>query len=286
MAIIRLPWVKGTQSRTVFVLGGGGNLGAIQVGMLLAAFDHGITPDVVVGCSAGAINGAAVAANPTREGVERLAQLWSEVPDTAMNNAGRFEAVRLLTRRAIALQSNEGLRALLEESVPYRRFEDFPIPLHVVATSLASGRERWFSTGEVVEPILASAALPGVFPPVVIDGDTLIDGGVVNNVPISKAYEMGASRIVVFHVGNFDRPRPVPKRPIEVIIQALSIARSSRFHVDITHTVADAVELVVLPGVDPGKLRYNDFTRSQELVERGRLATAAFLDQRLAATAR
>ncbi|HEX7166588.1 MAG TPA: patatin-like phospholipase family protein [Acidimicrobiales bacterium] len=286
MAILRLPWVRAAPSRTVFVLGGGGNLGAIQVGMLQAVIERGIVPDAVVGCSVGAINAVAIACDPTAAGVERLRSLWLEVPETAMAGAGRFEAIRLLTHRGTSLQSNESLRQLLESTLPHRRFEEFPVPVHVVATSLTTGRGRWFSSGEVVGPVLASAALPGVFPPVDIDGDSYIDGGVVDNVPISKAYELAATRVVVFHVGNFERTRPAPKRPIDVMVQAFSIARGFRFHLELEKAPPEGVELVVLPGVNPGKLRYNDFTRSLELIERGRAAAAAYLDSETLAVAR
>ena len=264
----------------MFVLGGGGNLGAIQVGMLQAVIDHGIVPDEIVGCSVGAINAAAVASDPTPEGVQRLRELWLTVPETALG-ASRFEAIRLLTHRGHSLQPNEGLRSLLESVLVHKRFEEFKVPFHVVAASMRHGREEWFSSGDVLHPILASAALPGVFPPVVINGETFIDGGVVNNVPISKAYTLGATRVVVFHVGNFQRPRAEPKRPVDVLVQAFSISRSSRFYLDIAQPPPDGVELLVLPGVDPGKLKYNDFTRSAELAERGRLSTAAFLEQQL-----
>ena len=279
VAILRLPWVRHAAPRTVFVLGGGGNLGAIQVGMLEAVIERGILPDEIVGCSAGAVNAVALAADPTYDGVERLRSSWTQVGDSVFGSGGRLEALRLLTHRGASLQSSDGLRALLRSSLDGRRtFDDFPVPLHVVATSLRTGRERWFSRGDVVDAVLASAALPGVFPPVEVDGELLIDGAVVNNVPISKAYELGATRVVVFHVGNFQRARPAPKRPIDVLVQALSIARGYRFHLDTEAEVPEGVELVVLPGVDPGKLRYNDFSRSRELAARGKAAAAAHLD--------
>jgi len=284
VAIIRLPWVRQPLPKTVFVLGGGGNLGAIQVGMLQAAIERGIVPDEIVGCSAGAINAAALAADPSLDGVQRLRQVWSSVGESVLGSSGRLDALRLLAHRGPALQPNDGLRELLESSLPYRRFEELEVPLHVVATSLRTGRERWFSSsGDVVPAVMASAALPGVFPPLVLDGELLIDGAVVNNVPISRAYELGADRVVVFHVGNFERARPLPKRPIDVIVQALSIARGYRFHLDTAVSAPEGVELLVLPGVDPGKLRYNDFSRSTELIERGRATAAAFLDLRDAA---
>lgn len=278
MAILhpRRPWRRAP--RTIFVLGGGGNLGALQVGMLQAVLERGIAPDELVGCSAGALNAAMLAADPTADGLDRLRALWLNGQEDIVAPFSRFDGVRLLTHRGVSLQTNAGLRRLLEATLPHRRFEDFPVPFHVVATSLTTNSERWFSKGDVIEPILASAALPAIFPPVEIDGDVLVDGGVLNNVPVSKAHELKPDRIYVFHVGNFERPRPVPKKPIDVLLQAFSISRSYRFESEIRQAPAPGVEVVVLPSVDPGKLRYNDFSRSAELIERARAATSAFLD--------
>lgn len=270
-----------TTTRTAFVLGGGGNLGAVQVGMLRAVFEHGIEPDVVIGCSVGAINGAAVAADPTSEVANRMAEFWRSLDADALFPPGRLSQLRLLSRRSTGLVSNEALRRLLERGLDARRFEDTKVPLHVVATSLRSGREVWFSRGPLIDPILASAALPAVLPPVTIGGEWLIDGGVVDNVPVGRAVDLGATRVVVFHVGNFDKPRPLPKRPIDVLIQAFSIARNHRVVRDLDIVPPD-VEVIVLPGVDPGNLRYNDFRRSAELIERGYESAASALAARIA----
>lgn len=278
MAILhpRRPWRQAP--RTVFVLGGGGNLGALQVGMLQAVLERGIVPDEIVGCSAGALNAAMLAADPTADGLDRLRSLWMHNQQDIVAPFSKFDGVRLLTHRGNALQSNAGLRRLLETTLPHRRFEDFPVPFHVVATSLVTNSERWFSAGDVIEPILASAALPAIFPPIEIDGDVLIDGGVLNNVPVSKAHQLEPDRIYVFHVGNFSRPRPAPKKPIDVLLQAFSITRSYRFETETAQPPAPGVEVMVLPSVDPGKLKYNDFSRSAELIERGRAATSTYLD--------
>lgn len=283
MSILHMRRARRHKSRTVFVLGGGGNLGAIQVGMLQAVLERGIVPDAVVGCSVGAINAAAVAADPTVDGARRMAEVWSSLNDDAICPAGRLSSIRLLANRTRSLQPNDGLRRLLETWLPYRTFEEAELSLHVVAASLDTGRARWFSSGSVIEPILASAALPGVFPPVPIDGELLIDGAVVDNVPVSRAVELGAERIVVLHVGNFERKRPAPKRPIDVLVQSFSIARNHRFLREMA-TPPEGVELIVVPSIDPGALRYDDFRHSPRLIAGGYAAAAAHLDQ-VAATA-
>jgi NTE family protein len=264
---------------TAFVLGGGGPLGAVQVGMLRAVLERGILPDVLLGCSVGAINAACLAGDPTVTGGERLTEIWTRLRGDAIINPGHLSRLWLLARRGLSLQGNDGLRELIESSIDYRRFEETPVALHVVATSMRTGRERWFSSGDVVEPVLASAALPAIFPPVEIDGDLFIDGAVVDNVPIAKAVALGATRVVVFHVGNFERPRPVPRRPLDVLLQSFSIARNYRFLAEVEHP-PPGVELVTLPAIDPGPTRYNDFAQSAQLIERAYAAASSFLDVR------
>ena len=263
--------------RTAFVLGGGGNLGAIQIGMLQALWARGIRPDVLVGASVGAVNAAGMALDPSPDGIEHLRRTWLDPATAQVFAAGKLGGPWQLFRRGRSMVGNDRLRNLLDGSLGTRRFEDLEVPLHVVATSLRSGRERWFSSGPVVDAVLASSALPAVLPPVDIDGEAYIDGGVIDNVPISKAVELDVERVVVLHVGNFDRPRRQPKRPIDALLQSFSIARNYRFLAE-TAEDREGVDVVVLPSVDPGNVKYNDFGRSPELIARGRAMTASYLD--------
>src|SRR5438105_1651698 len=231
---------------TAFVLGGGGNLGAVQVGMLRALVERAIVPDVAIGCSVGALNAAGLAADPTLGGVARMRDVWLHLDGDELWPAGRITGLWMLGRKGQAIQPNTGLRSLIERALPYKRLEDAVIPVHVNATSLETGRGHWFTTGPAVEAILASAALPAVFPPVVVGGEAYIDGGVVDNVPISRAVALGARRVYVLHVGNFSRPRQLPRRPIDVLLQSFSIARNHRFLAE-TDDPPSGVEVVVLP---------------------------------------
>lgn len=273
------------QPKTAFVLGGGGNLGAIQVGMLRAVIDRGVTPDLIVGCSVGALNAVALAGEPDRDGVDRLATTWLGLKPDDIFPAGRLTGPWMLVRRALSLCANDHLRAVIERCATFDRFEDAAVPVEVVATSLATGRERWFGSGPIVEPVLASAALPAVLPPVEIDGQLFIDGAVVDNVPISRALHHGCERIYVFHVGNFSRPRPKPQRPIDVLLQSFSIARNYRFLAESGGAVPEGVEIHTLPGIDPGNIKRNDFSRTRELIERAAYAASAYLDGRRPAVA-
>jgi NTE family protein len=182
----------------------------------------------------------------------------------------------LFMRNGTSAYSDSGLRNVIKRWNHIERFEEAKVPFWVVATSLRSGVERWFHSGQLTPALLATTSLPGIFPPVDIDGDTYIDGGVVNNVPISQAIELGCKRIYVLDVGNLEKERPAPKRPYEVLMQAVSIARAHRYRYDRDH-VPEGVQMIRLPAIDVGKLRYDDFNRTAELIERSYRASVAFL---------
>ncbi len=268
-----------SKPRTAFVFSGGGNLGAIQVGQVLALLERGIVPDAVIGCSVGALNAAAIAAEPTVEQAVRLATLWKGLHrEDIFPSTRRGRGPWLYIRNGVSAYADDGLRGLIDRWMTgSKRFEDFTARLAVVATSLRTGLEHWFESGDVSLPLLASTALPGAFPPVDIDGDTYIDGGVVNNIPISKAFEMKANRVYVLDVGNHEEQRPAPKRPYEVLMQAVNIARAYRFRIEREH-VPDGVEMIRMPTIDIGKLRYDDFSKSADLIERAYRASVSFLD--------
>jgi NTE family protein len=263
-----------------FVLSGGGNLGAIQVGMLRALVDHEVRPDLVLGASVGALNGAAYAQQPTVSGVARIEELWRTIDAKEVMPSGWLPGAVALARKGEALHGNEGLRRLVESILSVERFEDLVIRFQCVATDVQAARECWFEEGPLVEPILASAALPAVYPSVEIGGVRYLDGAIVNDVPISRAVELGARTIYVLHCGSFDRPRPDPKRPLDVAVQAYWIARHHRFKRDLA-TLPRGVDAVVLPTGQPPLMRFNDFTRSGELITAAYHASTQFLDARV-----
>lgn len=264
--------------RTAFVLAGGGSRGAVQVGMLAELVRRGIRAARVYGASVGAINGAAYCGDPTPEGMQRVEEVWRSLSGEVVFPRSRVQGPWTFFRQRPSVHSNAGLRKLIEGGVRYERLEQAEIPIEIVATSLTDGRERWLTSGPLVESVLASAAIPAIFPPVTIDDDVLIDGGVVNNVPIQRAIEAGATRIFVLLCGPLRyRPR-MPKRPVEAVVSSFFVAVHARFGRELA-ALPPGVEVVVFSGGGDPAADYRDFSAVGELIEAGRQEVAAVLDR-------
>jgi len=266
---------------TAFVLGGGGLLGAHEVGMLRALAEAGIRPDLVVGTSIGAINGAFVAADPAGSAA-RLGELWrSEAVRTAFSENLFGRAVRL-AQSGTHLHSIEPLRHMLESLLPAREFADLALPFQCVAASIERASASWFSTGPLVPAILASCAVPGLLPPVAIGGEHCFDGGLVDSIPVGRALSLGATTVYVLQVGRIERPLPVPKRPWEVGLVAFEIARRHRFNEEMSD-LPEGVDVHVLPtgetsrAPDLSQLRYRDNTMVVASIERAYAASERYL---------
>jgi NTE family protein len=266
-----------------FVLGGGGVLGAHEVGMLRALGEAGIRPDLVVGMSVGAINGAFVAADPDGA-AERLAGLWQgEALRQAFSETILGRATRL-ARSGTHLHSLEPLGQMLSQMLPGKDFADLALPFQCVAASIEHASARWFTAGPVVPAVMASCAVPGLLPPVEIGGEHFFDGGLVDSIPAGRAVALGATTVYVLHVGRIERPLTVPRRPWEVGLVAFEIARRHRFHEEIA-AVPAGVRVHVLPSggdrrpPDLAQLRYRDRTKVTVSIERAYAASAAYLSR-------
>jgi NTE family protein len=206
----------GWRDYTAFVLSSGGARGAVQVGSLKALVEHGITPDVIVGTSIGSWNGAVLAMEPNADGVEKLAKIWRglstssillgwepHLPTAASAFAGAYAvaAIRRVTLGYPSLYGDAGLRRLFNVHLAGSRFEDTQVPFRVIASNLSSGGIRVFGRGRMELALLASAAIPGIFPPVRIGGEIYVDGGALESSSLDAAIEMGARRIFVIDAG-------------------------------------------------------------------------------------
>ena len=249
----RAQWLRRLASRrrdrVAFVFSGGGPLGALQVGALRALFEYGLRPDLAVGTSVGAMNATFVAMEPSLPGVLRLEDLWRNLGDDDLFPGSRLRRswARMFVKGNHVIP-NDGIRRVLETKLPAPRFEDAQIPLGVIATDLETGAEEVFTSGELVRPLLASTAMPGIFPPVAIGDRTFIDGGVSNNVPIAPAIALGANTIYVLNSTSHSLQRRPLARPFDYLLHAFSLARSQRVALEQT-LYAERVRLVILPAV-------------------------------------
>ncbi|MFC7549544.1 patatin-like phospholipase family protein [Plantactinospora sp. GCM10030261] len=265
-----------------FVLGGGGVLGAVEVGMLRALFRSGFRPDVVIGTSIGAVNGALVAADPCEAVTDRLVRLWSSPEASEVYGDSVARQLRRFAART-HLHSPVPLRRLLEGELGVgRTFADLAVPFHCCAASIERAAEHWFRAGPVVDAVLASASVPGLLPPMQIDGEHYLDGGIVNSIPIGEAVLAGAQRIFVLQVGRIERPLSPPRRPWEIAQVAFEIARRHRFAREMA-ALPPGVEVHVLPtgGLDPrddNPWAYRDMAAVGRRISRAYTASRHYLD--------
>jgi NTE family protein len=263
---------------TAFVLTGGGSLGAVQVGMLQALALHGVRPDAVVGTSAGALNAGYIAGSGVSErALARLEQIWRGLRRSDVFPLRPARVVAALAGAAPALCSNQDLRRLISRHLAFDRLEDAQIPVHVVATDILTGQEVLLSRGRAVDAVLASAAIPAVFPAVEIDGRHLVDGGLADDAAVSQALELGADRIYVLPSGYACALTEPPRTPLASALQSLTLLVERRLILDVAQ-YSTTVDLRVLPPLCPLAVGPHDFRYAGELIERARVATSRWLE--------
>lgn len=261
------------------MLSGGGPLGALQVGTLKALFEHGMRPDVVTGTSVGALNATFIAFNPTIDGVDEMEDVWRTLREDDLFPGGRFRAswARMFVRGNRVFE-NSGLQRLIASRLGIdARIEDAAIPLGIVTTDLETGDEKVFTAGEVMRPLLASTAMPGVFPPVEYEGRTYIDGGVADNVPIAPAVDLGATTLWVINSTSHSNQRRPLLRPMDYFAHAFTLARAQRLSLDLQH-YRERAKLIVVPPVPLDFfVPFASMEHAGELIDRSYRHTRKFL---------
>jgi NTE family protein len=253
--------------RVAFVLSGGGSLGAVQIGMLQALFERGIRPDFLVGTSVGAVNAAWVAGRPEHDEMGRLADIWLGLRRQDVFPISPLTSAAGLLGRTNHFISNQNLRAMLDKYMPFKRIEDASVPLHVVATDLKSGRATVLSSGPAIPALLASCAIPGVFPPVTIGRREYVDGGVANHTPITVAIEQGAAEIYVLPVG-YPWLNREPTNALGMALHALARIVEQKLDAEVAAHRSSA-NIHVMPALDLADVSPADFSRTRELIDWG-----------------
>jgi len=265
--------------KTAFVLSGGGSLGSVQVGMLHALARYGFEPDLLVGTSAGALNAAYVASHGfTPSALDDLAVIWQRL---RLHDVFPFDPTRHVLALAGArpsLCSADGLRRLVAGHLACNRLEDTRIPVHIVATNVVSGEDVVLSEGDATSAVLASSAIPAIFPAVEIDGVEFFDGGVANNTPLSHAIALGADRIVVLPTGVACDLDAAPTTAVASAVHALTLLVQQRLVLEVAARQHD-VELVVLPPLCPLKVSSVDFRHAADLIMRAESASWRWLHE-------
>lgn len=253
-------------------------MGSAQVGMLKALFEQGIIPDFFVGTSVGAINSAFMCGNPTLEGVRELEKIWMSVRREDVFPVDVFGTLVNLFKKKNFLVSSRGLRKLVKSNIQYAVLGDSKIPCLLIATDLMTGEQVVLSSGNVVDAVLASAALPGIYPPVEMAGRFLVDGGLSSNTPLSVAAEYGADEVFILPAGfpkALDRP---PSGIIEMFSHSLSILIDQQILRDIEDYRKNILIHIVPPANAPGSSPY-DFSRTGEYLSLAYESTVRWLQK-------
>lgn len=266
------------QGTTAFVFAGGSSLGAIQVGMLKALVSRGIAPDFVVGSSAGAINAAYFASSPTASGVGEMERLWRRLRRDEIFDISPLRSLWRLMVRHDYVVSPAGLEKVLTESFSSRRLEDGTLPCCIVTTDMLTGCEYRIRSGPAVSALIASAAIPGVFPPVHLHGRYLVDGGVTSHTPLPAAIDLGARTIYVLPTGHScSLPKP-PRTAIGTALHGLNLLIVQQLKDAVRHCLGKA-EIRIVPPPCPQDVSPYDFSRAGELIERAEGLTNQWLDE-------
>lgn len=251
-------------------------MGCAQVGMLKALFEHNITPDLLIGTSVGALNAAAVSTRPTLNGVLELEELWRSLRSSDIFPGGNISRAWNIVKRGSYLVEHTGLAKVIERATPIRSVEDLQLPTRIVSCDLKTGEEIVFCRGPLKEILLSSAALPGVFPPINLDDRTLVDGGVVDAVPIWHALSEDIDEIYVLNVSGGGSLKNV-RTPLDVMTRAFSISRNLRFDVELRNS-EHSRKVYVMPRPSDRREMY-DFNDSGVLIDESYKLTFAYLDE-------
>lgn len=259
-----------------FVFSGGANLGAVQAGMLLALREVGIAPDLVVGSSVGALNAGLVANHGLDRGTELLAKIWTGITRNDVFPGGVLSQAWCLIRTRMNLFPNDRLAELICDWLTVETFEELQMPLGVMATELISQRGMLFNCGPLRPALLASTAIPGIYPSIEIDGIEYIDGGFTANVPLNAAVQLGARAIVVLDVGSSCTPNHRPRHIADMLLTVIQASLRKRVLVEVPAVAAD-VPVLYLPSpcMDHGQVL--DFDSSTALMQEAEREASAFL---------
>jgi NTE family protein len=264
-------------AKTAFVFAGGGSFGAIQVGMMHSLAARGISADMVVGSSVGALNGAYYAGDPTLKGVLELETIWRGLQRRDVFPVTWRTLLGFLWRRDFLIP-HDGIEKLVHDHMPYRNLQDAKLPVHIVATDMLSGDSVVISEGPAAQAIVASTAIPGAFAPVRYKDFYLVDGAISSNTPIKIAVAKGARRLIILPTGHACATHTPPAGAVANALQALTLLIARQLVSELEELAPD-IEYYVVPPLCPLVGSPYDFSRSADHIERAIASTDAWLAQ-------
>ncbi len=256
---------------------GGGSFGAVQVGMMQSLAKHGVTADMVVGSSVGALNGAYYAGDPTLTGILRLAEIWRGLRRHDVFPVTWRTLLGFLWRRDFLIP-HDGIRKLIDDHLPYRELQDAKLPVHIVTTDIITGDAVVLSEGSAAEAIVASTAIPGAFAPIPYKNYYLADGAISSNTPIKVAVNKGATRLIILPTGHACANQAPPVGAVANALHALTLLIARQL-VSELESLDPAIEYYVVPPLCPLVGSPYDFSRSADHIERAADNTDAWLSQ-------
>lgn len=264
-------------TKTAFVFAGGGSFGAIQVGMMHSLAAHGISADLVVGSSVGALNGAYYAGDPSLKGVQQLADIWRGLRRQDVFPVNWRTLMGFIWRRDFLIP-HDGIQRLIDDHLPYRNLQDAKLPVHIVTTDIVSGDSVVLSEGSAAEAIIASTAIPGAFAPVRYKDLYLADGAISANTPIRVAVAKGAKRLIILPTGYACATKMPPTGAVANALHALTLLIARQLVSELEGLGPD-IEYFVVPPLCPLVGSPYDFSRSADHIERAIRSTDAWLAQ-------
>ncbi len=266
-----------------FVLSGGGNRGPLQVGALGVLIERGIIPELIVGSSAGALNGCYLAIDPTVEQVEHMAQLWRDAARRRLFTASPVRSLVKALRGKDHLVDNRRIRTYVRKALPrhVHTFGDLRVPLYVTICHLHT--QTLYVCGDdpdtpLLEAVITSTAVPGFFPPTYHNGEAFVDGGVVSNLPLKVAVARGATEIWAIDLSFEVDPDLRLRGAME--IGGWAIKRP--LYANVLHELEWAIQQ---PGVTVHHIAIGafvntplgDFSKTEAMIEEGRRAARRYL---------
>lgn len=256
------PGLSALPRPVVYVFGGGGARGAAHAGQMKALHETGLRPDAVIGTSVGSISAAVTAEDPSTAAA-KMVEVWLAIRKGNVFPGSPLDQVAMLGRTKTHMYSSAALRKTLRAHIETVRIEDLALPYAAVTTDYESAQPRVLMSGALENAIVASAAIPGVYPMVEIGGRMLCDGGVVSNVPVIEAQLLKPKSMVVLDcIGPVDTSR---KNIIDIVAGSAGIMQHKQRVADIA-TVTDDFPIVYMP---PPRSAGSplDFSHTQELID-------------------